>query len=564
MSPRPSAVLAPLLALALVPTSPALAARPEPADLVIRGGRVVTMDPARPEARALAVRGERIVAVGSEKDVAPLVGKKTRVIELAGRMAMPGFIEGHGHFLGLGFSRMQLDLKSAGSWEDIVAMVGSAVAKAQPGEWILGRGWHQEKWQRVPEPNVEGIPFHQSLSAVSPENPVLLEHASGHATFANAKAMALAGVTRETRPPAGGEILHDAAGEPIGLFRETAGDLVARKTPEGLPEVLRAIELAGRECLEKGITSFQDAGSSVQVAELLRGLAREGNLPVRLWVMLSDSSEVLARELPRVKTWQRHPFFAVGGIKRWIDGALGSHGAWLLAPYTDLPSSTGLRTTSAAEMEATARLALEHDLQLCVHAIGDRANRETLDLYERALARDRGRTDRRWRIEHAQHLDPADLSRFAQLGVVASIQTVHATSDGPWVPARLGPERSKAGAYVWRKLLHHGAVLVNGTDTPVEDVDPLANLVAAIGRRMADGQAFYPAERLTLAEALKAMTANPAWASFEEGEKGSLTPGKLADVVVLSKDLFAVPESEISTARVAVTILGGRVVHERP
>ncbi|HEX4952502.1 MAG TPA: amidohydrolase [Thermoanaerobaculia bacterium] len=563
MSPRPT-VLALLFALALLPSPPARAARPEPADLVIRGGRIVTMSPTQPEVRALAVRGERIVAVGSEQEIAPLVGRKTRVIELAGRMVMPGFIEGHGHFLGLGFSRMQLDLRSAQSWDDVVAMVAAAVAKAQPGEWILGRGWHQEKWQRMPEPNVEGIPFHQSLSAVSPDNPVLLEHASGHATFANAKAMALAGVTRETRPPAGGEILRDAAGEPTGLFRETAADLVARKTPESSTELQRAIELAGRECLEKGITSFQDAGSSVQVAELLRDQALAGKLPVRLWLMLSDSSEVLARELPRVKAWEPHPYFAVGGIKRYMDGALGSHGAWLLAPYSDLPSSTGLRTTPAAELEATARLALDHDLQLCVHAIGDRANRETLDLYERTFARYRAKADRRWRIEHAQHLDPADIPRFAQLGVIASMQTVHATSDGPWVPARLGPERSKAGAYVWRKLLQRGAVLVNGTDTPVEDVDPLANLVAAITRRMANGEVFYPAERLTLAEALKAMTASAAWAAFQEGEKGTLAPGKLADLVVLTKDLFTLPESEIPATRVAVTILGGRVVHERP
>jgi predicted amidohydrolase YtcJ len=543
---------------------PGPAPRPagEPADLVLTGGRILTLDGTHPEVRALAARGERIVALGSEAEIAPWIGPQTRVIQLGDGLAIPGLIEGHGHFLGLGFFRTQLDLTKAKSWDEIVALVAEKARTAAPGEWILGRGWHQDKWNAVPQPNVEGLPLHATLSAVSPNNPVYLDHASGHAAFVNAKAMELAGVTRTTQPPAGGEILHDGAGEPTGLFRENAAGLVARKAAPTTAELGRAAELAARESLAKGITSFQDAGSSVEEAAFLRGLALDGKLPVRLWVMLSDSAEKLAYELPEVTAWPKHPFFEVGGIKRWMDGALGSHGAWLLAPYADLPSSTGLATLSPTEAEASARLAARYKLQYCVHAIGDRANREVLDLFARTFAENPTRRDWRWRIEHAQHLDPADIPRFAQLGVIASMQAVHATSDGPWVPNRLGEKRSREGAYVWRKLLQSGAIVVNGTDTPVEDIDPLANLFAATTRKMGSGKAFYIEQKMSMTEALRSATWNAAYAAFQERDKGSLEVGKLADITVLARDVTKVIDTEIPKTPVRFTIVGGKVAYE--
>ncbi len=532
-----------------------------PADLVLTGGKIVTQDPARPLAEALAVSGDRIVAVGSAAEIAPHIGPATKVVALGDRFAMPGFIEGHGHFLGVGQARMQLNLTTATSWEDIVAKVAEAAKNAPPGAWILGGGWHQEKWDRVPEPNVEGFPLHDSLSAVSPDNPVFLDHASGHAVFVNAKAMELGGVTAVTLNPEGGEILKDAAGRPTGLFRETAAGLVARQTPPTEAELHQAIELASEECLRKGVTSFQDAGSPVGLVKLYEKLAAENKLRLRLWVMYMDSNDALRTTLAAGKP-AATSFFKAGGIKHQIDGALGSRGAWLLEPYSDLPSSTGLNTTSVATIEESAAIAVEHGLQLCVHAIGDRANRETLDLFERTFKAHPDKKDLRWRVEHAQHLDPTEIPRFAKLGVVASVQAVHCTSDGPWVPQRLGEERSRSGAYVWRKLIDSGAVVFNGTDAPVEDVDPIPGFYAAVTRRMKNGDSFFPEERMTREEALAAYTTLAAYGAFEENEKGVLAPGKLADIVVLSQDLLTVPEEKILDTRVVTTLVGGKVVYE--
>jgi len=539
--------------------------RQEPADLVLRGGRIVTLDDERPQARALAARGDTIVFVGDDQGAAALIGDATRVVELEGRLAVPGFIEGHGHFMGVGDAGLQLDLRSVSSWDEVVALVAAAVARARPGELIRGRGWHQEKWQAAPEPSVEGLPTHHWLSAVSPDNPVVLRHASGHATFANARAMELAGVARGTPDPPGGQIVRDAGGEPTGAFRETAAGLLARASRGAVPpDPRRVAELAVAELLSKGVTSFQDAGSSFAEVELYRQMAADGSLRVRLWVMLSESDRVLAERLPGFDLrdfGRRH--LTVRAIKRSIDGALGSHGAWLLEPYADLPQSTGLNTTPVASIEETARLALAHGFQLCVHAIGDRANRETLDLYQRAFAALPERRDLRWRIEHAQHLHPDDVPRFARLGVVASMQGVHCTSDGPWVTARLGAERAASGAYLWRDLLDSGALVSNGTDAPVEDVDPIASFHSTVTRRLADGSSFFPAQCMTRLEALRSYTLSAARAAFEEDVKGSLSVGKLADVTVLSRDILTVPADEILACEVIATIVGGEVVYER-
>ncbi len=489
--------------------------------------------------------------------------------DLAGRLAVPGFIEGHGHFMGVGEYRMNLDLMDVRSWDEVVRMVADAVKTAEPGAWIVGRGWHQEKWQAPPQPNVEGFPVHTALSAVSPDHPVFLTHASGHASFANAKAMELAGVTRATKDPPGGEILKDRSGNPTGVFRETASGLIARaraaaraKRPpqEVEAEGRQIVRLASEELLEKGVTSFQDAGSSFETIDLLRRVADEGNLGVRLWVMVRGTTEELAAKLARYRTVDaanRH--LTVRAIKKSIDGALGSRGAWLLEPYADLPSSTGLNTTPVAEIEEAAKLAMQHGYQLCVHAIGDRANRETLDIFERAFEANPGRRDLRWRVEHAQHIDVADIPRFARLGVIASMQGVHCTSDAPYVIARLGADRAREGAYVWQKLMRSGAIVTNGTDAPVEDVDPIASFYSTVTRRTASGAAFYPDERMSRAEALESYTLSAAHAAFEEGSKGSISPGKLADITVLSQDIMTVPEDRIAETRVVYTIVGGVV-----
>jgi predicted amidohydrolase YtcJ len=545
----------------------------EPADLVLRGGKIVTVDEARPEAQAVAIKGERIVAVGSDEEIRPYVGPATEVVDLEGRLAIPGFIEGHGHFTGIGQAKLTLDLREANSWEEIVAMVAEAVTKARPGDWILGRGWHQEKWDRPPTPNVAGFPVHDQLSKVSPDNPVLLTHASGHASFVNAKAMELAGIGRTTPNPPGGEILRDRRGNPTGLLNETAQELVrkaradflARRTPEEVEkDARREIDLALQEVLSKGITTFQDAGSSFGTVDLLKKYADEGRLAVRMWVMLREGNEALRQRLAAYRLiGYGNGYLTVRAIKRSIDGALGSRGAWLLEPYSDLPGSTGMNTTPVAEIEQTARLAIEQGFQLCVHAIGDRANRETLDLFERVFKANPDKKDLRWRIEHAQHLHPADIPRFARLGVIASMQGSHATSDAPFVIARLGEQRAKEGAYVWRSLLASGAIVINGSDAPVEPVDPLVSFYASVTRRLKDGREFFPEQRMTREEALRSYTINAAYAGFEEKDKGSIAPGKLADITVLSRDILTVPEDQILGTEVVYTIVGGKVRYRR-
>jgi predicted amidohydrolase YtcJ len=556
--------------LALVPGcggGPAI----DPADLVLRNGRFVTMDDAHPEARAVAIRGDVIVAVGAEEDIAPHIGPATRVIDLAGRLATPGFIEGHGHFTGVGQARMNLRLADLKNWDEIVAVVADAARKAKPGDWIVGRGWHQEKWDTAPSPAVEGFPTHQALSQATPNNPVLLTHASGHASFVNAKAMELANLTRTTANPPGGEILKDARGAPTGLLRETASGLVrsayakdrAKRTPEEIAaESRKEVELAVEESLSKGITSFQDAGSSFETVDLLKAMAQEGKLGVRLWVMLRESNERLAEKLAQYRMIDfADKRLTVRAIKRSIDGALGARGAWLLEPYSDLPSSSGLNTTDLTALRETARIAMAHDVQLCVHAIGDRGNRETLDIFEEAFKAHPDKRDVRWRVEHAQHLSAKDIPRFAQLSVIASMQGIHCTSDAPYVLARLGPQRAEEGAYVWQKLFKSGAVVINGTDAPVEDVDPIASFYASVSRKIKDGSVFYPDQRMSRQEALRSYTLSAAYAAFEQDSKGSLSPGKLADIVVFTKDIMTIPEDDIPTARVVYTIVGGKIMY---
>ena len=546
----------------------------EPADLVLHNGKVVTVDDSVPEAQAVAVRGYEIVAVGTDEAIDDYIGPETEVIDLAGRLAVPGFIDSHGHYMGLGRSKMILDLTTAKNFDDIVALVRDAVAQAQPGDWIFGRGWHQEKWDRVPEPNVEGVPLHTALDSVSPDNPVVLTHASGHASFVNGAALAAAGVDARTRNPNGGEIVHDAAGQPTGLMRETAQGVVnsaqgraseQRSAEEIYAEQKQMVDLAGQEALRNGVTSFHDAGSGFATIDFLKSLEDRGELPVRLYVMVrGESPENLNALLDQyLMPAQGNDFLTVRSIKQSIDGALGPHGAWLLEPYADMPGSAGLETTPVARIEELSRIAWGHGFQMNIHAIGDRANREVLDVYARIFADSGGGTDRRWRIEHAQHLSPADIPRFAQLGVIPAMQGIHCTSDGPWVLKRLGEERAQTGAYMWRDLMNTGAIIANGTDVPVENISPIASFYASVARVMNDGTAFYPGQKMTREEALRSYTLNGAYAAFEENIKGSITVGKLADITVLDKDIMTIPDAEIPQTKVDLTILGGQVKYRR-
>jgi predicted amidohydrolase YtcJ len=556
-----------LLAAALMPLALGACSDPqgEPADLVLRNGKVVTVDAAVPDGQAVAVKDGRILAVGSDRSIRAHIGADTEVIDLRGQLAIPGLIDSHVHFQSIGAARLQLDLMEVANWDEVVEMVAQAVAQADPGVLIQGRGWHQEKWDRAPEPNVDGLPFHHSLSAVSPHHPVVLTHASGHASFANARAMELAGITAATPDPRGGQIVRDGQGNPIGAFRQTAQGLLgparARAVP---PDPRRVVQMANEEVLSKGLTTVHDAGVGFDAVDLFRELIDAGEIGVRLNVMVNASNRELEERLPQYRMigYGDH-HLTVRTIKRLIDGALGPHGAWFLEPYQDLPSSSGLNTTPVELIQETARIAAEHGFQLAVHAIGDRGNRETLDIFEATFAAYPEDTDRRWRIEHSQHLHPDDIPRFGALGVIPSMQGIHCTSDAPYVLERLGEERAGEGAYVWQKLMAGGAVIANGTDAPVERVDPIPSYHASVSRRLADGSVFFPEQRMSRMEALRSYTINGAYAAFEEDIKGTLTPGKLADITVLSKDILTVPEEEILSAEVVYTIVGGEVKYRR-
>ena len=551
-----------------------VSAQTRSATLVLTNGHIVTVDSTRPEAQAIAVAGDRIIAVGTNDEIRRLITSSTQVIDLQGKLAVPGFIEGHGHFTGLGSSKLMLDLTTVKNWDEIVTMVRDAAAKAKPGDWILGRGWHQEKWDKAPVPAVEGNPVHTTLSAASPNNPVYLTHASGHASFVNAKAMEIAGITSGTQNPEGGEIVRDAQGNATGLMRETAQRVVGaararseagRPASEAEAYNRRVVDLAGSDALSKGVTSFHDAGSNFQTIDFFKKLADEGKLPLRLYVMVRR--EPYARMdslLPRYRMiGYANNMLTVRSIKRQIDGALGSHGAWLFEPYADLPRSTGLVLERPSDIDSTADLAIKYGYQVNTHAIGDRANFEVLNIYERAFRANPGKKDLRWRIEHAQHIHPSDVPRFKELGVIASMQGIHTVSDAPWIPPKLGPERTPNESYLFRTLWDLGTVIMNGTDVPVEDANPIASFYGMVSRKTRDGKVFVPAQRLTRAEALKSYTLNGAYGAFQEKELGSLSVGKLADIVVLSKDIMTIPEEQIPTARVVYTILGGKIKYQQ-
>lgn len=548
----------------------------ELADMVIKNANIYTVNEASPKAEAVAVVGGIIADVGDNNQIDGWIGENTEVVDLKGKTMTPGLIEGHGHFMGMGQSKLNLELLDVTSYEQLAERVEEAVEESSPGEWILGRGWHQSKWDSISGPVFKGFQTHEMLSAVSPENPVFLRHASGHAGFANAKAMEIAGVgllakeSLSKEDTHGGEIIRDDQGNPTGIFNETAMALISKHIPESDENKdRRAMELAIQECLENGVTSFQDAGAFRHQIRLAKDFLQEGKLTVRLWMMVSSRDTTLLNEWyakgPEIGLGDN--FLTIRAIKIHADGALGSRGAWLLNAYKDRAGHFGHETTPMQFVYEVAKKGLIHGFQVCTHAIGDRTNREVLDMYEKAFKENpEAAGDVRYRIEHAQHLDPADIPRFGELGVIPAMQAIHMSSDRPWAIARLGEKRIVEGAYVWQKLLQSGAVIVNGSDVPVEPINPIASFYASISRKTLKGEpegGYEPDQKMTRDQALKSYTLNAAYGAFEEDIKGSVEIGKVADFTVYSQDLMQVPENEVLKTMVDMTIVNGKIEYIR-
>ncbi|HEY8056715.1 MAG TPA: amidohydrolase, partial [Terriglobales bacterium] len=550
-----------------------------PADLVLQHGVMATLDPLQPQVEALAVRRSRIVAMGSDASMAAYIGPQTKVLDLHGAFVTPGFIEGHGHLMGTGQAQMELQLGPAPNWDAIVARVKAAVAKAKPGEWILGSGWQQTKWDRVPQPNVDGLPMPAALDAVSPNNPVILTHASGHGIFVNAAALKLAGITRTTPDPPGGSIVRDAQGNAIGMLRDTASGLVRRAYGRYEAQLSpaqrdaqreRALQLAVQNEISKGITTFVDMGEGFATVDWLKQQAAKG-IPMRLYININGESPAqLDAHLAQYKTiGYADDHFTVRGIGEITsDGALGTRSAWFTQPYSDAPAITGKNVVAMSDIAAMARIAAREGFQVSVHAIGDRANHETLDLFQKIFTADPAAHTLRWRIEHAQHLLPGDIPRFAQMGVIASMQSIHACSDAPMVMTRVGAERARDGAYMWHTLIASGALVLDGTDTDVEDTNPIPNFYCGVTRANAQGNYLFPeqspSQAKTRIEELRSYTWNNAYAIFADQDLGSLSVGKLADLDVISGNLLTLPAADILRTRVLYTIIGGKIVYTLP
>ncbi|MCU1326847.1 MAG: Amidohydrolase 3 [Bryobacterales bacterium] len=527
-------------------------AHAQTADLIVRNARIYTVDSRTPTASAIAVRGGKIAAVGD--DLNAFEGAATKVIDAKGATIIPGLIDSHGHVTGLGASLEMLDLRGATSEAEIAGKVKAAAAKAAPGEWILGRGWDQNLW------TTKQFPTAASITDAAPKNPVALTRIDGHASWVNRAAIDAADVNAGTKDPDGGRVMRDGGGRPAGVFIDTAQELVRRKVPPPSPEqVLRQISRALAECARLGLTSVHDAGVTEAEITAYHALQQQGKMPVKVYAMLSNSPALVDKWLARGP--ELGEFFTVRSIKVYADGALGSRGAALLAPYADEKGSTGLVITGQAAIQAVAVKAAARGFQVNTHAIGDRGNRETLDAYAAAL---KGPNDKRFRVEHAQMIAPEDFAKFQKFSIIASMQPTHATSDMGWAADRLGPERVK-GAYAWQTLMKLGVHLASGSDFPVELANPIDGFYAAVTRQDKQGKpagGWYPEQRLSREEALRSWTLEGAYAAFEENSKGSLAPGKAADFVMLSNDIMTVPEAEILRTKVTMTVVDGKIVHQ--
>tara|TARA_R110002020_G_scaffold466753_1_gene689529 strand:- start:15632 stop:17323 length:1692 start_codon:yes stop_codon:yes gene_type:complete len=547
----------------------------ESATLLIFGGNIYTVDATRPMVEAVAVKENTILFAGSLAEAEQYKNDKTQLLDLNGKTMTPGLIEGHGHFMGLGYNELNLDLNNTTSYQEIVDAVAERVKTAEPGEWITGRGWHQSKWTEMPSETVNGFQTHDLLSAVSPDNPVYLGHASGHAGFANAKAMEIAGLMELDKEGIskfeveGGEVMRDAMGRPTGIFNELAQSLITKHIPENTPaKDIKAFEMAVAACHKNGITGFHDAGIGRETIALYEEMKAKDKMKIRLYGMLTGGDKELLNEW-----YKKGPMVdpdnlvTIRSVKLNCDGALGSRGAWLLEAYTDRPGHFGHETLPMNFVEETAIDGLQYGFQVCSHAIGDRANREVLDRYESAFTElPQLATDHRFRIEHAQHLHPEDIPRFAQLKVIPAMQAIHMSSDRAWAIDRLGEQRIKEGAYMWQSLLRSGIPIVNGTDVPVEPLNPIASFYASVTRKTLQGTpdgGYEPAEKMTREQALRSYTLDAAYGAFEEGIKGSITVGKLADFTIYNQDLMKVAEKELLNTEIAMTIFGGEIVYTK-
>jgi len=578
--PRPSS--AALAGLALAPALLAGCgggAGEPPADLILRGGHVITMNADLPRAEAVAIAGDRIVYVGDDAGVDAYRGSETRVVDLDGATAVPGLTDAHAHLMGTGRLKARVDVLGTTSYQQVLDAVTAAVARAQPGEWIVGRGWHQEKWTDAPEAMVRGFPTNAELNRIAPDNPVSMRHASGHGRLVNQRALEAAGITAGTVDPEGGEILHLPDGRPSGMLIETAEDIVEAAYQDYLatrdPAIRkadehRALQAGIDEFLRNGVTEVHTPpsesipGASLEEIALYRDALDSGELRMRVWAMVgaADANDVSLDTLRMIGASDGR--LTVRAIKAYADGALGSRGALLLEPYAD-DDSQGEEVSTEAELRRVADLALRHGYQAAVHAIGDAANRRALDVYEQAFKNHPEESeDARFRIEHAQVVAPADVPRFAELGVMAAMQGVQATSDGLWTPTRLGAERSRVRAYAFRDLWDAGALIAGGTDSPVERVNPWASMAGMAIGRMENGEVFNPQHLLTREEALATYTINAARAAFEEDARGRLEVGKLADVTVVDGDPLTVSAADFPALGTLMTIVGGVVEYEAP
>lgn len=533
---------------------------PAPADLIVTNARVYTADEARPLAEAFAVRDGRIVFVGSRQEANALKGASTRVLDAAGKTVIPGMVDAHAHFGGLAQTLRSVDLVGTRSYDEVIARVVERAKTIPKGSWIQGRGWDQNAWGDT------RFPTHEKLSAALPDHPVVLERVDGHAVLINALAMQRAELTAATKDPSGGKILRDTRGAPSGVLVDKASGLVESRIPAPTAAETRgALKEAISVMHRWGLTGMHDAGASRGLIDLYEDMAKQKELNLRLYVMISDDSAAIDHYMrigPRSALYDGQLW--VRAIKLYADGAMGSRGAALLEPYSDDPNNTGLLLSAPAHIRDVAERGLKSGFQINTHAIGDRGNRVVLDAYEQAL-KAQPTADHRFRVEHAQTLHYDDLPRFAQLGVIPSMQASHQTSDMYWIGKRLGPTRV-LGAYAWRSLINSGVVIPNGSDFPVEQVNPLISFHAAIARQDANdwpAGGWLPEQRMTREEALRSMTLWPAYSAFQEKEMGSLTPGKVADFVLLDQDIMRVPPELVLKTNVLATYVGGKAVYEK-
>ncbi|NJN27363.1 MAG: amidohydrolase [Cyclobacteriaceae bacterium] len=541
------------------------------ADTIFVHGNIYTMDQAQPKAEGMAVLDGKIIAIGHLEAVMQFKGENTRVMELHGSTISPGFIDSHAHFMGLGYAKLNLDLAGTTSYAQIVQKIRDRVAHTPPGAWIVGRGWHQDKWDSVSGTMVRGFPTHALLSEVSPDHPVFLMHASGHLGLANGKAMELAGITSATGYSGAGDIFEDEVGNLTGIFNESAMELIASHIPKNEAQQDQlAFDAATKECLSHGITSFHDAGVGQSTIDLYKKNIADGNMKVRIYAMLDGSDRLLLSSYfvtgPAIGLGQ--DMLTIRSIKLYSDGALGSRGAWLLDAYSDMPDVHGHSIVPPDTLYRVSTDAIRYGFQVGTHAIGDRANREVLNQYQKVFDNQECLpSDFRFRVEHAQHLHPDDISRFHQMGVIAAMQAIHMSSDRPWAIDRLGQQRIEDGAYVWQKLLKSGAVIINGTDAPVEPIDPMACFYASVSRKTLTGippGGYEPSQKMTREQALRSYTLDAAFGAFEENIKGSLEPGKYADFVLFDQDFMQIEEDNIPATKVLMTVVNGEVVYTDP